>query len=339
MKYLKYLLFLLLIAIIAFAIYVAVQPNNYDVKRTKLIKAPVSMVFNKINDYKNWESWGPWYDEDSTIVATYADKTSGVGGSYSWTSKDGPGNMKTIDLVTNKSITQKMQFDDYEPNDVYWTFDETEEGTSVTWGMKSESVPFMFKLFGAISGGMDNMLGTMEEKGLNNLANVVEEQLKNMPKNYRFSEIMTHNLKTQKFIGYHHIAKMEDLPKLFAEYMPKAGMHAMSTLKYGEFTPAAVYKSWDEEKGETELYIGLLLKKNLAPAKGMTALDLPAGKTLMLSKFGNYGDGDYEAHMVIDNYMKTNNLTQKEVIWELYVNDPTQVKPIEVQTDIYYPVE
>jgi effector-binding domain-containing protein len=131
---------------------------------------------------------------------------------------------------------------------------------------------------------------------------------------------------------------MEDLPKLFAEYMPKAGMHAMNTLKYGEFTPAAVYKSWDEEKGETEFYIGLLLNKDLAPAEGMTALDLPAGKTLMLSKFGPYGEGDYQAHTSVYDYMKKNNLTQKEVIWELYVNDPTTVKPIEVQTDIYYPV-
>jgi len=341
MKIFKYILFLLLIFIIGFSIYVAIQPNSYDVKRSKLIKAPVNMVFNNVNDFKNWESWGPWYEDDPTILAAFPVQTSGIGASYSWSSKDGPGNMKTTDLVTNTSITQKLQFNDYEPSDVYWTFDETEEGTNVTWRMKSENIPFMFKLYGTISGGMDKMLGPMQEKGLNNLSKVVEEELKNMPKNYRLGKIMTHDLPIQKFIGYYQKAEInqEAMSALFMEYMPKAGEYAMGKLQYSDFIPAAVYTNWDEENNVAEFYIGLLLKKNLDPAEGMTALELQAGQTLMLSKYGNYGDGDYEAHMAIDAHMKANNLTQNGAIWELYVNDPTQVKPEDVQTDIYYPIK
>ena len=115
MKILKYLLLLLLVIVGGFLLFTTLQPNNYDVKRSKLIEAPVSSVYNNVNDYKNWKTWGPWYDDDPTIKETYADQTSGVGGAYSWTSKDGPGNMQTIALEENKSISQKLQFSDYEP--------------------------------------------------------------------------------------------------------------------------------------------------------------------------------------------------------------------------------
>ena len=43
------------------------------------------------------------------------------------------------------------------------------------------------------------------------------------------------------------------------------------------------------------------------------------------------------SYSIID--MEENNLEQKGPIWELYVNDPTDVKPADIQTDTYYPVE
>ncbi len=132
MKILKYLLIIILIVLIGGWALVVLQPNDYDVKRSRLIKAPVSVIFENINDYKNWEEWRPWMEEDSTIVATYPEQTSGVGASYTWTSNDGPGNMRTTALVENKSLNQKLQFGEYDPIDVYWILEETNEGTNVT---------------------------------------------------------------------------------------------------------------------------------------------------------------------------------------------------------------
>ncbi len=110
-------------------------------------------------------------------------------------------------------------------------------------------------------------------------------------------------------------------------------------LKYGEFTPAAAYTKYDEETQETEFYIGLLLHKDLKAGDGMTALNLPAGKGVMVSKFGNYGNGDEAAHIKIAKYLEANKLEQRWPMWELYVNDPTMVKPQDIQTDIYYAVK
>ena len=110
MKTLKYILFLLLILIVGFLIYVAVQPNEYDIKRTQLINAPANVIYDNINDIKKWDAWGPWHDTDSTIVTSYSANTIGVGAKSTWTSKDSPGNMELINTVPNKSVDLKMQF-------------------------------------------------------------------------------------------------------------------------------------------------------------------------------------------------------------------------------------
>jgi len=344
MKILKYLLIIAVVLMLGALAYIATQPDSYDVSRTRLIKAPVSVIFNNINEFKNWEKWGPWQEEDPSIVSTYPKKTSGVGAYYTWTSKDGPGKMETIALEENKSIDQKIQFDDIDPNDVYWRFVEVEGGTNVTWGMKAEKTPFMFKFIGAISGGMDNVFGPMEEKGLKNIDNLIMEELANLPppkkSNFSIGTISERDIEVQNFIGYFLNAKIVDLPALFQEYMPKAGIYAAkNNLQAGEYMPGAVYTKWDEEKGETEFYIGLFLNKKLAPAEGMEKVIIPAGGIVTVSKFGNYGDGDLEAHTNIAHFFKNNNLEYGKFVWEMYVNDPTTVKPEDLQTDIYYQVK
>lgn len=344
MKILKYLLLLLLVIIVGVLIYAAVQPNEYDIKRTKLINAPANVIYNNINDLKKWENWGPWHDEDSTIVSTYSKNTVGVGAKSNWTSKDGPGNMELVSTVPNKSVNLKMQFYDYNPTDISWTLEEVDGSTNVTWGMKNTETPFIFKLFSALAGGMDNMLGTMEENGLENLSNVVAEQMKNAPIGFKLGDISQAVLPKRKFIGFQQKGSTEmsheEMTKLFMEFMPKAGAHAMSKLSHEDFTPGTFYTKWDEETKEAEFYIGVLLKKDLAPAKGMTALDVPAGNSVKIAKYGNYGTGDYEAHVAIGKYMQDNKLEMNGTsVWELYVNDPMEVKPEDIQTDIYYPIK
>lgn len=345
MKILKYVLLLLLVLIVAGAIFIATRPNDYDVVRSKVIKAPINVVFNTINDYKNWEAWGPWHEEDSTIVVTYNDQTAGIGANYTWTSENGPGKMKTVSLTQNKSIEQVMQFGDYEPTDVYWTFEEVEDGTKVSWGMKSDKTAFMFKLFAVLGGGMDKMLGDMEEKGLANIEREVLAELeKNPPQQFRLSEVMQHDVPAQKFIGYlqktRTDAAMEDMTKLFMEFMPKvgqyAGIHQIET-----YVPGALYTIWNEETKEAEFYIGFMLPADTETpaAENLVITEIPAGKKAMISKFGPYGSGDYEAHTAINVAMAKNGLIQNGPIWELYVNDPETVKPADIQTDIYYPVK
>ncbi|MGV6829126.1 MAG: SRPBCC family protein, partial [Flavobacteriales bacterium] len=79
MRILKKILIIFVILLIGGFIYVYPQPNQYDVKRTHFIKAPANLVFEELIDFKNWKKWGPWYETDSSIEASYPELTKGVG--------------------------------------------------------------------------------------------------------------------------------------------------------------------------------------------------------------------------------------------------------------------
>ena len=173
MKYLKYILFLLLIIAIGFAIYVAVQPSDFDVSRKQSIRAPAAVIYENVNDYKNWTTWSSWLEKNPETKVTFPDKTSGVGGSYSWEDDDGIGSMTTTAIDPPKGIEQEMRFGEFPPSKVMWQFDENNGITDVTWRMTGENLPFIMKFFGAISGGFDEMMGPDFERGLEKLDSVV----------------------------------------------------------------------------------------------------------------------------------------------------------------------
>lgn len=321
-------------------IYAAFQPSEYTVLRSQVIKAPSANVYNTINELRTWESWGSWYEKDTTIKVTYGDVTSGVGANYSWVGKDGSGSMKTVAVVPNTSIQQELQFADYEPSTIKWTFEEVEEGTKVTWSMEDDNAPYSFKIFAAMMGGWDGMLAPDMEEGLENLNELMAKKMEE-ENSFRVEEVQSVDLDKKKFIGFFHQTTTdlshEDMTKLFMESMPKVGIYAAEQgLKEGDYTPGSVYTKWDEEAKEAEFYIGLLLHKNIKPGEGMKSLDVPKGKGVKITKYGKYGTGDMEAHAKIAQYMEANKVEAQGLVWELYENDPMSVKPQDIRTDIYY---
>ena len=340
MKIFKRILLIVVVVVAAALLYVIFQPSEYDVSRTRVIKAPISVVYNTVNEMRTWEEWGPWHDEDATIVVTYGERTSGEGAYNSWTSNDGPGNMKTVKVVSNERIEQKMQFGDLDPSDVIWTFKEVEGGTEITWQMTESNAPFVFKMASAMSGGWDEMLGSMQEQGLENLDKVVMERV-SIVNSFRIGEVTPVELPSQLFIGIKQTTRTdishEEMTKLFSESMPKVGMYVTQNgLSYEDFAPGSVYTKWDEETKEAEFYIGGFVTESLKAGEGMEILNIPSGNGIMVSKFGNYGNGDMEAHGKIAKFMYAKSMTPQGLVWELYINDPTTVAPQDIQTDIYY---
>jgi uncharacterized protein YndB with AHSA1/START domain len=196
MKFIKRLLLILVVVVTAALLFVIFQPSKFDVTRSKVVNAPVSSVFNAVNEMKTWETWGPWNEDDPTIKVTYGEKPSTEGASNSWTSVDGPGNMTTVKVVLNERIEQKIQFRDADPSDIIWTFEETKEGTKVTWRMIEDKVPFGFKVASAMYGGYDNLLGGMWERGLNNLDEFIVQKMK-LENSFRMDEIESINLEAK----------------------------------------------------------------------------------------------------------------------------------------------
>ncbi|ESU26580.1 hypothetical protein FLJC2902T_25530 [Flavobacterium limnosediminis JC2902] len=177
MRIVKYIFLLILLALIAITVYIGTQDGHFDIKRSKVINIPQPVLYHYINDYKNWEDWGPWADEDKSLQYKYGEKTHGLGASYSWIGKEGEGKMKTVKTIETDSIYQKIYFEDSEPNDVIWGFKKSGNATEVSWRMKGQ-MTFMMKFFSFFKGGMENMVAPMFEKGLNNIDNLLVKELK-----------------------------------------------------------------------------------------------------------------------------------------------------------------
>jgi ribosome-associated toxin RatA of RatAB toxin-antitoxin module/effector-binding domain-containing protein len=341
MKFIKTLLIVIVIALIGGIVYVIAQPDAYKVSRTKMLHVPVDMAFNTVNDLKTYEDWGPWHQEDSTIVVTYTKKTNGEGAMNTWISAEGPGKMWTTDVTPNKEIKQKIQYEDYEPGELIWKFDSMDDSTKVTWIIKSDKTPFVFKMLSVFSGGWENMFGPMQERGLDKLDSLLTRQYyENM--SYSISEPKRVNLDGVQFVGYKINSNLDQqaMSDAFSEYMQKASREVMKKgLSYDDFTPGAVFYKWDLENNESEFLIGVKLKRS----QDLDSFDIDnystdAIQAIMISKYGNYGNGDMEAHIAIDKYLRDNELKPEYPVFELYVNDPAEVKPKDIQTDIYYPL-
>ena len=341
MKLLKYIFFLILIGLIGGAVYFGTKDGSFDVAETKTINAPVSMIYANVNDYKNWQEWGPWMEEDPNMQITYADTTEGVGGSYSWVSETtGEGSMETLAAVENESIDQKIVF--ITPigesvSDVYWRFKPSDSGTEVTWGMKGEQ-SFMEKVFMAFqSEDFETSMKKMYEQGLNNLDQTIQKEMQKFTvtvegiKDYGGGYYMyTTTASSQADIG----SKMGPMMGKVAGFMQQNNITQAGM-------PFTIYNEWDEANGTTIFSAAIPVNERIIVTKGDVLCGymepLSAVKTILMGNYTNLP----EAYGKAQAYVDENNLIldDRKKMFEVYSTDPGLVpNPAEWRTEIYIPV-
>jgi effector-binding domain-containing protein len=163
----KKIFFILFPLIIIFSIYIALQDGHYEVERSKVIKAPVELVYKQLNDLKTWEQWSPWQTRDTSINCAFSEITSGKGAHCSWKDKQGGGYLKTIDAKTNTSLHQEITFNNRGTSQFHWQFDPVDEGnaTKVSWGVSGD-MGFGEKFFSLFKGKPDENIALTLEDGL-----------------------------------------------------------------------------------------------------------------------------------------------------------------------------
>jgi len=159
---------ILLLVIVGFFL-----PAKYSAKRSIVIKAPVANVFDQVNDLQKWDAWSPWLAEDPSIKITYGEITKGKGASYRWTSeKSGEGSLTIEKSIENAAITTDLDFTDEGKAKGIWTFEETDGGTKVTWGINGDAgYNLINRYFGLM---IDTFVGPYFDKGLAKLKEVAE---------------------------------------------------------------------------------------------------------------------------------------------------------------------
>ena len=339
MKFLKYLLFLVLIAIIGFAIYVAVQPNSFEVSRERTIDAPAAVLYDNVIDYKNWPSWSSWVEKEPDLKINFPEKTEGVGGSYSWAGKDGEGNMKTIGANPKSNIVQELQFADYHPSKINWTFEPTADNkTKVTWKMNSDKVPFMFKGFAAISGGFDNMIGPDFARGLEKLDSIVLVEMKKYSVNVE--GITQHS---GGFYLYNTTScRMDEFKDKMVEMMPKLDEFVKKNNIAMAGAPYVSYHKWDEENNAVMFSCCVpTTSKVVTTEPGILTGQLKPFKAVKTVLKGDY-ENLKEAWDTAMKYITDNTLefTENGPMLEAYLTDPvSEPNPANWITEIYIAVK
>lgn len=338
MKILKYILLLVLILVIGGAIYMATLDGKYHVTRSKVIKAPVGVVFGEVNDFKKWPAWSPWIEQEKTATLTYEDKTAGEGAGYAWKGEIiGEGSMKTAYVKDNDSIFQKIKFTApwESESDVYWTFKPVEGGTEVTWGMKGE-MPFMARPMAA---GMDEEIGPDYERGLFKLDSIITTNMAEYSVKVD-TAMVTHSG------GYYLYntasCKIDDLGAKMQEMMPKVMEFATKNKVSQSGAPFTLIHKYDVDNNAVIFSSGLpttdrVIVENSDILTGMLQ-PFKAVKTTLKGDYVNL----QEAWETTMKYITDNKIEVIESLpsLEVYqVSMATNSNPAEWVTEIYVPVK
>jgi effector-binding domain-containing protein len=336
MRILKYIFLLLLLSLVALSIFIATQKGDFLVERSKIINSPKSSVYNYVNDYRNWSDFGSWTAEDSEIKINYPQNTIGKGASYSWEGKDGNGKMHTIAVKENDSIAQTMDFEGTSSN-VTWQFRDTIGGTKVTWKSKGK-MSFFFKIYSALNGGVDRVIGAIYEKSLVNLDKALDYEINT------FSTI--DNGLVQKplmnYIGQTFTSELIKVNKNFKIVIPKLTTFCEKNNIVVTGKPFILYHTYDVTKGLAKITIGIGIKDQIFLSSGS---DIVAGKLEAFEAAKTTLTGDYShlktAYNKTINYLNQNKLSPNPIFsfLEIYTTGKNDIKnPSKWVTEVYVPI-
>jgi effector-binding domain-containing protein len=338
MKILKYLFLLLLLSLVALAVFIATQKGVFSVERSKVINSPRATVYNYINDFRNYEDFESWSVEDPSIRMTFPNKTIGNGASYSWEGSEGKGNAITLQSKEGESIHQKMNFDGTDA-EVNWTLKDTLAGkTKITWKAKG-TMSFLFKVYTALNGGSDKIIGTIYEKSLANID-------KNLDYEAKTYAIQVNGLvkKTETFyINETFTSEIEKVNKNARIVIPK--LMAFSKTNGLETTgkPFIIYHTYDTKTGLAKVSICLPITREFTSgsANGILSGKLAGFEAVKTTLKGDYSHTS-EAIAKTIAFINTEKIVP-DLSWShleiLTINKFDVKSPSKLMTEIYFPTK
>ena len=166
---------ILILGVLAFL--VSLQPAEFRISRSLLMRAPASDIFPLVNDFQQWLPWSPWVKMDPTAIVQFKGPSAGKDAVMEWAgnAKVGRGVSTIVESVPSSLIRFRQEF--IKPmkttNMAQFTFEPQDGQTLVTWTMKGTN-GFVGKAF-ALAFSADKMVGTQFEQGLEALKALVEK--------------------------------------------------------------------------------------------------------------------------------------------------------------------
>lgn len=113
-------------------------PSRQRIESSVRINAPIQLVFEQVNDLRNWERWSPWKKMDPMMEMSYSNPAAGKGAFYNWKSTNprlGNGKLILTEVIPNKKIVTALDFEKWDDGSAEFTFTQEKNEVKVTWSM------------------------------------------------------------------------------------------------------------------------------------------------------------------------------------------------------------
>jgi len=337
MKILKYIFLLLLLSFISFSVFIATQKGSFTIERSKVIHTSKADLYNYVNDYQNWEDFMAFMVEDATTRTHYPKTTIGKGAKCMWEGIDGNGTIQTFSVKENDSITQKMNWDGTDFNTT-WVFKDTLGGTKVTLKSSGE-MSFSYKIYTALHGGANRIIGGLFEKSLANLDKSLDYEINTyqIKVNGLVQKLGTPYLK-QSFTS-----KISSIVKNTRIVFPKIITFCKQNKIELNGKPFVIYHTYDEKSGLAKISICVPIKEAIMTSYGSDIMsdELESFSAIKTTLYGDYSHTK-EALKKSKNYINQNVITPDSKIahLEVYTINKLDIKnPSKWKTEMYFPVK
>lgn len=333
MKILKYIFLLILLAFIGVTVFVATQKSNFYTKQSTLIKVPRSIVFNYMNDYRNWEEWYLKKQNQSGFEFSYSDVSVGQGAYISWSGSGNEGKIQSFLVKGNDSIVQKVSSNGNE-YDSSIIFKDSLGGTKVTWICKG-SVDFMGKVNATLSGGVNKLMNIFFENSLAVLNKTISKEINDFSANVNGVV----EIPATFYIKKTYKCKTPDLNAAIHTVVPKL----ISFFKKNKITmngkPFLIFDKKSTDSITFTICGPLREEIFVSPGSDITVGSLQAFSALKTTLKGDYSHRE-QARKVSMDYVRKNRIElingQKEM--EIYKIGNTEIKnPSQWVTELLIP--
>lgn len=324
-------------ALVGISVYIATQNGEYTVKRSTFIEVPKEVVFNYVNDYRNWDQWLDLNGQGTDVKYTFSENTVGQDGSFSWKNGNENGQIKSLFVKDNDSISQQIIIDG-KISQSSLTLKDSIGGTKLNWTVRG-SADFMTKIKAGFNGGVEAFVSKIFQNSLNNVNAIITKEIKN------FSVEVVGEVKIDSvyYVKQTATVKMRDLNSKITPMLQVMEKFFKNGNLQMNGKPFVIYESSNNENGTITFSVCGPLKEEIfvSDPSDVTIAKLQPFTALKTILTGDYSHRN-EAIKKTMNYITEKKLTPNTALkyMDIYTVNASQEKsPSKWVTEILIPIQ
>ncbi len=327
------LVFVAAFCVVAVLVYMARYSGRVRVTRSRLIDAPIDVVFAQVQDFAHWQAWNPWLAHSPDAHLTVSGPGTRPGSQCAWNNpRAGIGLFELVSSRAPTGIQHRLRLQ--QPFLVNgrsnWTFAERDGKTEVRWQLKARVAFFMRAFSPTVQGALDLDC----RYGLDRLASLLEPI--SAPR-YQLTLLGAHDIPACRYVFQSYEGAIQGLPLALRQTLAnlRAQLQALGVAPTG--APLAFYLKTNIKLRTTVCLIGLPVGD--AEVGSLPVRDMPAHSAYGVRLQGDTGALElawYQAMQCLTSEQRKADQRLPPFEQYLHLADPAQGN--EGQTEVRIPL-